>query len=757
MTNKFWNEIREIVNEALDMPTEMRSEYLDRVCNDRPELRTEVDSLLAVEVQAKDFIETPAVPVGQAVKEKDDAAEAEEKIETIGPYRILRKVGEGGMARVYEGRRLEEVQIKVAIKVIKPRLARREVLWRFRHERRILASLDHRNIARLRDAGTTDEGLPYFVMDLVDGVRLDAYCDEKRLSVKQRVELFLKVCSAVSYAHEKMVVHRDLKPGNILVDPQGEPKLLDFGIAKLLEADQEGSMVTTIPMTEEGAMPLTPSYASPEQFQGRTVTATSDVYSLGVVLYELLTGHNPHRIERPEYSEYRKAVLEDEPSRPSEIVTRTEKSWRSRRLAVNLTPEEVSATRARSQKDLRKNLTGDLDCIVLKALRKPPEDRYGSVAALAADLRAFLQGLPVEARRTDLMYRVTRLLKVHRWKLAGAAVVMALLTALAFQSWETIKLKEQKSTIQSFVSLLESAEKGTIDNRLSEMVAGGLPVALDQINEVAVRLEQQEGNYPLAERLHRQILETAIEVLGPEDERVPVSLNNLAANLTHQGRYEEAEQLLIRGLELKKQLYGSTSSQVLISLLNLATLYQNTDRLGEAEEMAIRIRGLAEELHTNFLPVVENNEAQLKLKQGRFREAEAAYLEVLGLLGDPSDPVAQGRKARTLRNLAVALQRQGRTEEALATARQSVELAYGAFADWHLAEAESVLGWCLAEEGDSELAEVYLTRSYEVLARAKGDGARETREARQKLGEFLSTRASRESSSTAENRSGLKP
>ena len=257
MTQKFWKEVREIVNEALDLPTEVRAEYLSKACADRPELRAEVESLLELEVPAKDFIETPALVAGEEGEDREEAT-FEGEVEQIGPYRILRKVGEGGMARVYEGQRQEEVQLKVAIKVIKPRLARREVLWRFKHERQILASLDHSNIARLRDAGTTDEGLPYFVMDLVDGIRLDHYCDEKKLGVRDRVELFLKVCSAVSYAHGKMVVHRDLKPGNILVAPTGEPKLLDFGIAKLLEADQDASTLTTLPMTEAGAMPLTP-------------------------------------------------------------------------------------------------------------------------------------------------------------------------------------------------------------------------------------------------------------------------------------------------------------------------------------------------------------------------------------------------------------------------------------------------------------------------------------------------------------------
>ncbi len=740
MTQKFWKEVREIVNEALDMPTEVRSEYLDKACAERPELRAEVDSLLALEIPAKDFIETPAL----AAEEEEPREEVTEEGEVgqIGPYRILRKVGEGGMARVYEGQRLEEVQLKVAIKVIKPRLARREVLWRFKSERQILASLDHSNIARLRDAGTTEEGLPYFVMDLVDGIRLDRYCDENKLSVRDRVALFLKVCSAVSYAHGKMVVHRDLKPGNILVGPNGEPKLLDFGIAKLLEADQDASTLTTLPMTEAGAMPLTPGYASPEQFQGDTVAATSDVYSLGVVLYELLTGHNPHRIDRPELAQYRKAVVEDEPSRPSEIVTRTEKSWRSPRRPVELTPEEVSATRARNQKELRRKLAGDLDCIVMKALRKSPEDRYRSVDELAADLRAFLDGLPVEARRSERVYRISRLLKVHRWKLAGAAVIGLLLLALGWQHLGSMRLEQQQTTVRSFVGIMETAgESGEIDNRILELAPeGGLREMLDQLTEVALQLEEKGGSLKKAEKLHWQILETARVELGTKDELVLTTLNNLAANLTRQGRFEEAEDLHLEALGLKEEVDGERSENVLITWLNLASLYQDMGRLEKADEMAREIRSLAEGEFPHHLPVVMNNESMLRLKQGRWEEAEASYREVLEWLGD--NEALREPRAITLRNLAVTLQKQGRTEEALEASGESVEIFYELYADRRLADAENVHGWLLAQSGEAELGQKYMARSLEVLTERQGEGARQTVEARERRDGLAAARAS---------------
>jgi serine/threonine protein kinase len=319
-------------------------------------------------------------------------------LSAIGPYRILRKLGEGGMGAVYLAER-DDAQYKkqVAVKLVKRGMASSLIVRRFRNERQILAALDHPNIGRLLDGGSTEDGLPYFVMEYIEGKPINEYADAQNLSTAARLKLFRKVCAAVHYAHQKLVVHRDIKPSNILVTAEGEPKLLDFGIAKLLDADTAAGLIDT-GATAVGMM--TPDYASPEQVRGLAVTIATDIYSLGVVLYQLLTGRRPYQIKSLSPQDILQAICEQEPLRPSTAVTRAQQTAGTEGGSpTGRQTRGEGRTRTFNPDKLRRRLRGDLDNIVLMAMRKEPERRYASVEQFSSDIERHLDGLPVIARR----------------------------------------------------------------------------------------------------------------------------------------------------------------------------------------------------------------------------------------------------------------------------------------------------------------------------------------------------------------------
>jgi len=418
MTPERFRQIRNLFDAALDRDTASRVAFLAEAAQGDPPLREEVERLLAAHQQATGLLEQGVRP--ELLTGEPDRMEGRR----IDHYEILRELGRGGMGAVYLALRTDDVYRKaVALKVVRPEAGTPEVIRRFRREREILASLDHPNLARLLDGGATPEGLPYFVMDYVEGQPIDAYCDERQLNVEERLKLFRSVSAAVAYAHSRGVVHRDLKPGNILVTAEGVVKLLDFGIAKLLCAEAEE---TAAPITLTGMRLMTPEYASPEQVRGEAVGTASDIYSLGVILYELLTGHRPYRLRSRLIHEVVRVICEEEPTRPSTAVTEVEQ-----RLAVGeekpvtVTPESVSRARAATPTGLRRQLSGDPDKIVLKALRKDPAQRYPAAEAFGEDIRRHLEGLPVLAQGESLVYRAWKLLLRYRLWVLAAAVIAA--------------------------------------------------------------------------------------------------------------------------------------------------------------------------------------------------------------------------------------------------------------------------------------------------------------------------------------------
>lgn len=421
MAAERWEQVKELYNAALAREPELRSAFLAEACAKDAALLSEVESLLRSNKEAGSFL------VATALKASADGQPELGVEQRIGSYQLVCEIGHGGMGTVYLADRADaQYRKRVAIKLIKRGMDSESILRRFKNERQILASLDHPNIARLLDAGTTEDGLPYFVMEYVDGETLFRHCDTHKLSIVERLKLFRTICSAVHYAHRSLVVHRDLKPKNVLVTADGVPKLLDFGIAKFLKPELS---LQTIELTSPAVRLMTPEYASPEQFRGETPTPASDIYSLGVLLYELLTGHRPYRFGGRSPDEMARVVCEEQPEKPSDIIGRVEELPSSDGTdPIALTPESVSRTRDASPEQLRRQLRGDLDKIVSKALQKEPRRRYASVEQLSEDIHLHLESRPIVARSDWLPYRVGKTVRRHR---TGAIATGLILLAFA--------------------------------------------------------------------------------------------------------------------------------------------------------------------------------------------------------------------------------------------------------------------------------------------------------------------------------------
>jgi serine/threonine protein kinase/tetratricopeptide (TPR) repeat protein len=425
MRTERWQRLNELFHEALALDAPARDAFVDRRSAEDPSLAGELRELLHAHVAA----ESDSRPLERLELSVDHLASSAVAGRHIGPYRIVKELGRGGMGAVWLAERDDgQFQQRVAIKLIKRGMDTAQILSRFRVERQILASLEHQNIARLIDGGTTDDGLPYFVMEHVEGQPIDVHAQSAGRGVRERLELFLQVCDAVSYAHRHLIVHRDIKPQNILVTAEGTPKLLDFGIAKVLQDAGEQSTQTI-----SGQQLLTPEYASPEQVEGRHTTTQTDVYSLGVVLYELLTGQSPYRPRTWTTPDICESVRSAEVERPSTAVANPVDGQWGRRRGPSSGGVGDSDTRER----LRLQLRGDLDAIVLAAMRKEPERRYGSVEQLANDIRRHLAGQPVRARADSVWYRGAKFLRRNRVAVAGAALVLiTLIGGMVATAWQ---------------------------------------------------------------------------------------------------------------------------------------------------------------------------------------------------------------------------------------------------------------------------------------------------------------------------------
>jgi serine/threonine protein kinase/tetratricopeptide (TPR) repeat protein len=500
----------------------------------------------------------------------------------LGPYRLIELIGRGGMGEVYQAERADDhYDSRVAIKLVRVDHDASRVAWRFRSERQILAQLEHPNIARLIDGGATEEGVPYLVMELIAGQPIDVYCEERHLTVEQRVRLFLQVCAAVSFAHQRLVVHRDLKPGNILVTAEGTVKLLDFGIAKLLETEpathSDGAVAADMTATHVRVMTL--EYASPEQVRGDPITTASDVYSLGVVLYRLLTGRSPYREDNA--AERAVEILSDSPlSKPSTAVNET----RVRTATGETTPQMQFA-----RKRVRRALQGDLDNVLLMALRKEPGRRYANVDQFAEDLRNYLDGMPVRARGDSLRYRATKFMSRHKYAVTAASLgALALVAGIVTTTWQAHIAAEQTLIAQEEVRKTRAVQ--SFMTALFEKNTRLQPDAL------------KARNMPVYELLVAASDKVLHEFKDAPAVRMEV-MNTIARLLIDINEFERASVLSREAVKVAREIHATDSDAYVDALIGVAysgRLLGRGEEAADARDEALRVLDTRND-HTSLL------------------------------------------------------------------------------------------------------------------------------------------------------------
>jgi serine/threonine-protein kinase len=636
-----WARVKELFEAAADLAPNERAALLNKECNGDDALRREVESLLDADNQTDGFIEQPAFEIPRDLF--PDAQEEALAGRQFGAYQIIREIGRGGLGAVYLAARADdEYRKEVAIKLVRRGLDTEDILRRFRNERQILAQLDHPNIARLIDGGTTDEGLPYFVMEYVNGQPITAYCDAKALPTAERLTLFRKVCAAVTYAHQNLVIHRDLKPSNILVTLEGEPKLLDFGIAKLLSTGDE-LFTQTIPALRV----MTPEYASPEQVKGNKIMTTSDVYSLGVLLYELLTGQRPYRLKTRTAEEIARAITDQEPERPSTAVTRASNSPQSgpSRTGVFRNP---------------KSLRGDLDNIVLMAMRKEPARRYASVGQFSEDIRRHLAGLPVVARKDTVSYRTGKFVTRHRIGVAAAALILLSLIGGIIATLIQVRTARRERAKAEAISVFLGR---TLNASNPDRNLNGQATVKDLLDDASKRLATEE-------------LSDQPEVKAELQRIIGESYFSL-------GQYDLAEQNLTAALQTQTRIAGEDGIATLKTGVSMATLwsgakgdYVKANKFYLANLSRLRAEQKKGTIQTDYLVAALNGFALLRRAQGDSREAEILLREELTLqpLVSPEQKNSLG-VAQAI--LALTLADQGKFEEAIKIVREKIETIRG--------------------------------------------------------------------------------
>jgi eukaryotic-like serine/threonine-protein kinase len=615
--SKRWSLIEQLFNEASELEPGERLSFLEQACHGDHALREEVLSLLRSHDEANDQAEEAVyrkVIDALAASPESDPVGRPLTGKVVGSYRLGALIDSGGMGAIYEAERAdEEFKKRVAVKLIKGGVLTEGSLKRFMRERQVLADLEHPNIARLIDGGTTLDGQPYLVMEKIDGKPIDRWCDEKRLPLRERLALFGQVCSAVLLAHRNLTVHRDIKPANILVTEDGTAKLLDFGIAKILEPDTKQTA------TQERL--LTPGFASPEQLTGQPITTSSDIYSLGVLLYHLLTGHTPFWMDDKPAHENVRMVCEDEPTRPSDAVCRIsdgEDSSRNRKNAIN--------RRSRPEK-LKKLLAGDLDNIILMAMRKEPDRRYQSVEQLSADLKRHLDGLPVLAHKDTFRYRTVKFIKRNRTGVVAAALVfLALSVGLASAGFGLATA----SGALSRERLAHSQEKKAKKKASREAERARTEAAIHRhVSDFLI--ETFQSTDPARTRgasvTAKEILENGARIIMTSLEKDPLIrahvMKIIGTSLVALSQYSDAEPLLEGAVEGFLE-HECDSEAAVKTLINLAVLRRLQSRYKEAlsllEEALNKNRSLNGDHHELTYSCIDQI-GLVQTKLGRFKEA----------------------------------------------------------------------------------------------------------------------------------------
>ncbi len=680
-----WQAVKTLFDAALEAEAPQRDAFLDDACAEDIALRSEVESLLHAH-EAEGPVDRAMAEMTSLHRPADESALQGLR---IGPYELIEELGSGGMGRVFLARRADgQFDQHVALKLLGMGFPSPEAHTRFLAERQILATLDHPHIARLLDGGVTEAGQPYFVMEVVEGQPIDQYCEAHRLSLPKRLRLVLDVCDAVQYAHQKLVVHRDLKPSNILVTDDAQVKLLDFGIAKLLDPD--AVLPGEAPRTRTGLLPMTPDYASPEQVRGTAITTASDVYQLGVVLYELLTGRRPYRVEGRTPSDVERIICEERPTRPSTATSQSADA------------DDGTGGPAGRHTSLR----GDLDAIVMKALRKEPERRYEAVEQLAEDLRCTLDGRPVSAHPDTWAYRGRKFVRRHRWGVAMAALIVTLLAGYAATvTWYSQRTQAALDRAQEEAQKLEQATEfltGLFEPTdpyragpqvysdtltTGELLARGAERARNELSgqpEVQAtmlrtlgRLYRQRGNYDAAEPLLTEALAVHRKQPSTPAPEQAQSLHELARLLRHKGEVERAKRLYRKALATQRAEVGEAPHpEVAENLSELGIIAARTGAYNQADSLFREALSMRRSLHGPDHPEV------------------ATALHVLGLLHVLTEELDVAERML----------------------RRSLDIRRGHVDDEapYVAETLDRLGQVLVLQGDTEAAEPLLAEAWRI-------------------------------------------
>ncbi|MBI4877870.1 MAG: serine/threonine protein kinase, partial [Acidobacteria bacterium] len=640
VTPERWRRVEDLFQAALERGNAERELFLAATCEDDQTLRDEIDSLLKCAPGADEVIH-------QAVNRAADSLEAtfaEVEGRRIGPYQLVRELGRGGMGEVHLATRADgEYQKQVAIKLVRRGLDTDLLLDRFRQERQILARLEHPNIARLLDGGATGDGLPFLVMEYIDGESVTAYCERKNLPERERLELFRQVCAAVQYAHQNLVVHRDLKPSNILVTTEGTPKLLDFGIAKLLgPVTDAGDPAATV--TQLRAM--TPQYASPEQVDGRPITTATDVYALGAILYELVTGRKAHCFQNLTPEEIRRVVCFEEPGRAATVETQVEK---------------------------------DLDNIARMAMRKEPQRRYASAEQLSEDLRRYLEGRPVRARPDTLGYRTGKFIRRNKLGVAAGVTVLALSLGFAVTAnLQAVRIGRERDKAQQVTQFLVESFRGAdpgetrgnsitareiLDKGVEKVSRDlrGQPEVQASLMDTMGQVYSSLGLYEKAATLFRQAVDLRRRLPDQESVELAVSLNHLGDTLRARGEFLAAETSLREALAIQRKRLGNVHQDVAGTLNNLGILFNDKREFSTGEAFlreSLTIYGKLQREDTIDATTTRENLAELLNEKGDYAAAEPLLRQTLAslrkLLGDDHPHVAN-----TVNTLGVLLYNQG--------------------------------------------------------------------------------------------------
>ena len=707
-----WRQVETLFHQTVSIDPGERSAFLDQACQGDFELRAELESLLASSDQTlSDLQDSLAAAAGDML----DGANTD--LARIGPYRLIRTLGEGGMGTVYLGERDDDQYHRVvAIKVLRAALTRSPALQLlFRSERQILADLDHPNIARMLDGGITLHGSPYLVMEYIDGVPPDVYCRERSLGLDVRLKLFRTLCSAVDYAHRHLVIHRDIKPLNVLVTGDGASKLLDFGIARLIDPIQEGVDLEA----RGGERLLTPDYASPEQLLGKPISTATDVYALGNLLFELVVGEPPFAKVAP--ADRARAICEEQPERPSAACLRTR----------NLPPAEA------------RKLRGDLDSIVLKSLRKDPSERYASASQMLEDLDRYLGGYPVEAANGAAAYRMTKFVRRHRTGVALAGLVamlivvfvigMAVLARRATRG-EARARREEEFMAGIFNAATPEGSKGENVTARQLLDQGAKRVVADTSSDPQLQAAMAEdigqayvalGLYDQGRPLLRRALSLAEKSEGQSSQDYRNDLSSLATDYRLTGEYAQAEPLFRRALALDEAAHGASSPAVAESLTRLGECLSLEEKDSEAEPILRRALAIGRSQPQDSADGVQGYLALLLERKGDYPEAAELLRESAAITAKRDGAESQNYLV-DLHNLAGAQIDMGDLEGAAQSEREVLATRERIWGPNHPDTAYSLnnLGWIYLELGRWRQAEPLLRENVEVTRKAEIPGSR---------------------------------